>query len=281
VELAKLNQLRYDQILTVGVDCVGTYESCEFERLLDPPGAYLDDVLLAASSGSSDPPGKLSYRHACTICETPVPWNAAISIHTIGVDSKTHLLLEVADERLAQQLGLSTGADATGHLEATKKLSETRRQRRTEELNRFAEHLRANGGSPPVLEAFELCQRCHNCTVACPICYCKECLFRTATFAHEPRRYFGWANRKGAARLPGDTIAFQLTRLTHVTASCVGCGLCTSACPAHLPVDTIFQTVARETQELFSYVPGRDISEPLPAASFRQSEFVTLGESEH
>jgi formate dehydrogenase subunit beta len=281
VELAKLNQVRYDQLMTVGVDCVGTYEPYDFDRLPESPEAHLDNVLRAASTGCPDPPGDLSYRHACTICETPVPWNADISIHTIGVDSKNHLLLEVADESVAERLGLAAGADPSEHQAATRTLSETRHQRRTEELDRFAEHLRANGGSPPMLEEFEQCQRCHNCTVACPICYCKECLFRTATFAHEPRRYFGWASRKGAARLPGDTIAFQLTRLTHVTTSCVGCGLCTSACPAHLPVDTVFQTVARETQGLFGYVPGRDIGEALPAASFRQNEFVTLGESEH
>lgn len=279
VELAKLNQLRYDEFLTVGVDCVGTYEPHDW--LLNPSDTCLEDMLLAASAGNPDPPGDLAYRHACTICETPVPWNADISVHTIGIDSRNNLLIEVADDSLAERIGLLTGADTSEHLEMTRKLIEVRHQRRAEELDQFAAHLRANGGSPPILKEFEMCQRCHNCTVACPLCYCKECLFRTATFAHEPRRYLGWANRKGAARLPGDTIAFQLTRLTHVTASCVGCGLCTSACPAHLPVDTVFQTVARETQRLFDYVPGRDISEPLPAASFRQNEFVTLGESEH
>jgi formate dehydrogenase subunit beta len=135
-------------------------------------------------------------------------------------------------------------------------------------------------GSPGLMLDFEACQRCHNCTVACPICYCKECLFRTDSFRHEPRRYFGWAERKGAARLPGDTLTFQLTRLCHVTASCVGCGMCTSACPAELPVDLLFQTVARRTQALFDYVPGRSLQDPLPPATFERKEFVDLGEAQ-
>lgn len=281
VELAKLNQLRCDQLLTVGVDCVGTYELNDFERLAGEPGAYLDDVLQTAQQGRADPSGELAYRHACAICDTPTAWNPDISIHTIGVDSRTALLVEISDEALASRLGLPVGADPSEHLQAARALAETRHQRRTQALDEIAARMHANGGSPALLEEFELCQRCHNCTVACPICYCKECLFRTPTFAHEPRRYFGWASRKGAARLPGDAIAFQLTRLTHVTASCVGCGLCTSACPAHIPVDSIFQTVAREIQTLFDYVPGRDIGEALPAAGFRQNEFTALGESQH
>jgi formate dehydrogenase (coenzyme F420) beta subunit len=117
--------------------------------------------------------------------------------------------------------------------------------------------------------------------VACPICYCKECLFRTDVFDHQPERYLGWAQRKGAARLPGDATSFHLTRLMHVSISCVGCGLCTSACPAGLPVDAIFQSVARRTQALFNYVPGRDPAEPLPLAAFKQDEFSALGTSEH
>jgi formate dehydrogenase subunit beta len=69
-----------------------------------------------------------------------------------------------------------------------------------------------------------------------------------------------------------------LTRLCHVTASCVGCGLCTSGCPADLPVDALFQAVARRTQALFDYVPGRSLEDPLPPATFERKEFVDLGE---
>ena len=282
VELAKLNQIRYDQLLTIGLDCVGTYEVTDLKEAGDDPGAYLSSVLEAAQAASPDSPTDLAYRHACTICDNPVAWHTDISLHTIGVDTGTEILVEVADESLLEPLGLAAGADATAHRKAVESLHTTRHQHRETVLDAITAQMQTReDGTPGLIEEFEMCQRCHNCTVMCPICYCKECLFRTNTFAHEPRRYMGWAKRKGAARLPGDTITFQLTRLSHVTTSCVGCGLCTSACPAHLPVDALFQAVARQTQGLFDYVAGRDINEPLPTATFKQDEFMALGETEH
>jgi formate dehydrogenase subunit beta len=284
VELAKLQQVNYDQLLTVSIDCVGTHELADLQAAGEDmnPSEVMNAVLDACRKASPDAPGDLPYRHACTICETPLGWNADISIHTIGVGDKEQLLIEVSDESLLEKLGLTAGADASGHTQAVEALRATRRERREAELDTFeAEMAASDDGLPGLIEAFQTCQRCHNCTVVCPICYCKECLFRTATMEYEPDRYFRWAKRKGVARLPGDTIAFQLTRLAHVSVSCVGCGVCTSGCPSHLPIDTLFQTVARRTQALIDYVPGHNIEDPLPRASYRQEEFVELGRSEH
>jgi formate dehydrogenase subunit beta len=122
---------------------------------------------------------------------------------------------------------------------------------------------------------FAACQRCHNCMVACPICYCKECLFRTAAFDHEQGRYLRWAGRKGATRLPADTVLFHLTRLNHMSTSCVGCGLCESACPSNIPLTVLLRTVSSQTQALFDYVPGRRLDEEIPLMSFREAELET------
>lgn len=284
IELAKLNQVQLDQILTVGIDCPGTYETPDYQNAAEDPDAWLAKVLGAAREGNPDSPHDLPYRPACEICDTPVPWNANIAVHTIGVDTGQHILVAIDDEALVEPLGLEplseSGTDAARR-QVVEALQSARAERRQTALDEMAAALvPQEDGTPGLLALFETCQRCHNCTTACPICYCKQCLFRTRTFEHESRRYFGWAARKGAARLPGDTVAFQLTRLSHVTTSCVGCGLCTSACPADLPVDRLFQTVAREVQALFDYVPGRDPEETLPTTTFREDEFVTLGKRE-
>ncbi len=276
VELAKLRQLDLAQIVTVGIDCVGTVEGSTLYAPADPEAisqAILESARLATPDG---PPGA-PYRPACAICATPVAWNADISLHFIGVPPEQGLLVEAADEACLERLQLETGADALIHRQAVGTLIEQRSARRRATLDAVSEQLHGEA-VPGMVSAFAACQRCFNCTVACPICFCKQCLFRTEVFSHEPQRYLGWSRCRGAARLPGDTIAFQLTRLTHVTTSCVGCGLCTSACPAGLPVDSIFQTAARQTQALFDYVPGRDIAEPLPVATFKQDEFAALGE---
>jgi len=122
------------------------------------------------------------------------------------------------------------------------------------------------------------CVRCHNCMTVCPICYCKTCLFKSPTFDHEPMQYMNWAQRKGAYRLPADTTLFHLTRLNHMVLSCVGCGMCTSDCPAELPVGLVFRAIGQEVQEAFDYVPGRSVEDPLPMITFREDEWMEVGE---
>ena len=66
-----------------------------------------------------------------------------------------------------------------------------------------------------------------------------------------------------------------MVRLSHMAASCVGCGLCESACPSRLPVATLFRNAGAEIQQLFGYIPGRDEKELPPVASFREEELKT------
>ena len=109
------------------------------------------------------------------------------------------------------------------------------------------------------LDRFSTCIRCHNCMVACPICYCKECVFKTAVFEHDGDQFLRWADRKGEIRMPTDTLIFHLIRMSHMVTSCIGCGLCDSACPSRLPVASLFRSVGDKIQKMFQYVPGRDI----------------------
>jgi formate dehydrogenase subunit beta len=87
-----------------------------------------------------------------------------------------------------------------------------------------------------------------------------------------------WARRKGAYRLPADTALFHLTRLNHMVLSCIGCGMCTSDCPAELPVGVVFRAIGQETQQVFAYEPGRDVEEPLPLITFQEDEWMDVGE---
>jgi len=122
------------------------------------------------------------------------------------------------------------------------------------------------------------CVRCHNCMVNCPICYCRECIFRTPTFEHESQLYYQWAERKGTVRLLPDTLLFHLTRLNHMATSCVGCGVCSEACPVGIEVGTVFQAVGEKVQALFDYHPGRSLGEAAPVQEFREDELTSLGE---
>jgi formate dehydrogenase subunit beta len=123
---------------------------------------------------------------------------------------------------------------------------------------------------------FATCVNCYNCRVACPVCYCKECVFVTDVFNHDPSQYLQWANRKGIIKMPTDTLFYHLTRLTHMSTACVGCGQCSNACPNDIPVMELFRMVAQGTQLAFDYEAGRSLEEAPPMSVFREDEFAEV-----
>jgi formate dehydrogenase subunit beta len=149
--------------------------------------------------------------------------------------------------------------------------------RTAERDRRFAEFGERVCDPRSLLSEFATCIRCQNCMVTCPICYCKECIFRTDTFHHPSPRYWDWSERKGGVRLPSDTLLFHVTRLLHMAHACVSCGMCSDACPVGIPVADIFCAVGRRLQNSFGYVPGRDPDEEMIIATFREDELGKLG----
>ncbi len=290
VELVKLQQASLDKVILIGVDCLGTYEVTDYARLIeagvDPTAEVLAAVaagqlknLLAADLESAAKGYQL--RAACRMCEKPVPggpdvYRPDVIIGFFGVDPGRQILIEASDA-LAEKLGLEAAEPPARRPELIERLIAGRTAERDRMFAAFRERVTDMDG---LLAEFSTCIRCYNCMGACPICYCKECIFRTPTFDHASPQYFRWAERKGSIRLPTDTLLFHLTRLNHMSTSCVGCGLCESACPSELPVALIFRAVGQETQAIFDYHPGRSLEEEVPVATFREDELTELGERE-
>jgi len=80
------------------------------------------------------------------------------------------------------------------------------------------------------------------------------------------------AARKGAIRMPSDTVLYHITRMNHMITSCVGCGQCESGCPSRVPLTAIFRSMAQKVQALYDYVPGRSLEEPPPVTTFKEKE---------
>jgi formate dehydrogenase subunit beta len=190
------------------------------------------------------------------------------------VNPSKQVLIESNDD-LAEKLDLEAAEVPAGRKEIIGRLIAERTAERDRVFAAFREQVTGMDG---LLAEFSTCIRCYNCMGACPICYCKECIFRTPTFDHASPQYFRWAERKGSIRLPTDTLLFHLTRLNHMATSCVGCGMCESACPSELPVALIFRAVGQETQAIFDYHPGQSLEEEVPVAVFREDELTELGE---
>jgi formate dehydrogenase subunit beta len=283
VELVKLQQANLDDMVTISVDCLGTYDVPVYAAMCADgadgrhPAVDMAALLATAQSGELAPQGGYVFRDACQMCEKPHYEGADVTLELFGADLTAGIPVSLPDE-MAATLGLEPAeADDQGRAlrnEVVEKVVAARTQVRDA---RFAE-IRQQLDEEGVEGVLAACVRCHNCMTVCPICYCKTCLFKSPVFDHEPMLYMSWAQRKGAYRLPADTTLFHLTRLNHMVLSCVGCGMCTSDCPAELPVGRVFRAIGQEVQQVFDYEPGCDVEEPLPLVTFREDEWMEVGE---
>jgi len=276
IELVKFLQVKLDQLIIIGVDCLGTYEASDYAKIAREKGngvSITGELLKGAKEGKIEPQDGNNLRLACQICEYPSPQNADISIGLFGHDPQKEIFFHVT-EQLASELAekgiLATTDDGSSSRDSViERLTEERIKKRDEVFDAFRSQTKNLGD---LMDTLSTCIRCHNCMVACPICYCKECVFRTPTLEHKADQFLRWADRKGGIRMPTDTLLFHLIRLSHMVTSCIGCGLCDSACPNDLPVATLFRAVGHKVQALFDYVPGRSVDDEPPVATFREDE---------
>ena len=271
VELTKLHQITLEHVTIIGMDCLGTYEVPDYAAMVRA-GQNPDGIWDGAEEGEPALVEGYQVRAACQMCEHPVAAHADIRIGLIGLDYPHQVLVE-SEKDLLLPLEMESG-DFAGREEVVDSLIERRVAAKDHMFSAWRDEINS---IPSLLERFSTCIRCHNCMIACPICYCKECIFRTPTFDHDSEQYFRWADRKGALRMPTDTLLFHITRLNHMATSCIGCGMCDSACPSHLPVATLFRTTAERVQALFDYEAGRSLDEEVPLATFREDELQDLG----
>ena len=279
IELVKFLQVKLDKLILIGVDCLGTYEPLDYAKMSREKGEGVSTtggLLEGAKEGRINPQDGYNVRLACQICEYPNPQNADIIIGLFGHDPQREIFIQVRDQ-LASELtekGILATADgeSASRDKVIERLTEERIKRRDEVFDAFRS---GTGSLGDLMDALSTCIRCHNCMVACPICYCKECVFRTPTVEHKADQFLRWADRKGGIRMPTDTLLFHLIRLSHMVTSCIGCGLCDSACPNDLPVATLFRAVGHEVQGMFDYTPGRSVDEEPPVATFKEDELQT------
>ena len=274
VELMKLKQVAPESLLLIGVDCPGTYKAAGF-RNVRGKDADFDNRHVREQSGYAE---NVNFRTACQMCEYPKPLVFDLNVGFVGMDPDKELWIEAATDKgkaLLEGVELDAQDEPQKRKQALEKLSAARKARtavRIEELDK------AMMGPEKLVEYFADCLNCHNCMKVCPVCYCRECFFDSDTFQRDIAEHVRVSLRKGATRMPSETLLFHLTRMNHMMASCVQCGICEDSCPVTIGLATLFKKVSQNAQKEFDYVSGRSLDEPLPLVTFRESEFLKIGE---
>lgn len=277
VELVKLKQGTMDDVILVGMDCYGAYGNRDYPRFNngDAHGATLR-FYQNVTSGKGTAFEDFDISPACKACEHPIPENADLLIGLVGVDTSNHMLLKANSskgEALLDKMKLSEASEPEGRAKAIEALVSDRTAYRDQ---MFTETGEATADIEKLTTYLSNCVNCYNCRVACPVCYCKECVFVTDVFDHDPVQYLRWAKRKGIIKMPTDTVFYHITRLAHMSTACIGCGQCSNACPNNIPVMEIFRTVANYTQKAFDYEAGHSVEDDPPMSVFREGEFREL-----
>lgn len=91
--------------------------------------------------------------------------------------------------------------------------------------------------------AFSRCIKCYGCRDVCPMCFCKECSLEEESLVQ-------------TGEIPPEVPLFHWIRAVHMAGRCIDCGLCEEACPADIPLRTLYKKVADILDEQFHYRPG-------------------------
>ncbi len=90
---------------------------------------------------------------------------------------------------------------------------------------------------------FDRCIKCYGCRNVCPVCFCNVCTLEEDSLIR-------------TGDLPPENPMFHLTRAIHMAGRCIDCNLCTEACPAEIPLRTLYKGIAKIVRDEFGYVTG-------------------------
>ncbi len=266
VELYKREQLPLDDIILISMDCPGAVPLKDYVE-----NAEEGEELFGKMLAGEEEPG----REICRSCDHFSHTAADVHLGTLGVPAGNVVVVptSAAGEAAAEALGLGE-AGPVDEWEAEVEKRTASRRRAREEARRA---LREEAAGPEQLAAtLARCIGCHACRSVCPVCFCRQCYFDSEALKVPAANTLARAQRKGAARLPADTFLFHLGRMAHMSLSCVSCGACEDACPAHVPVAQLFDLVAGNTQAVFDYEAGRDRVEPVPTTYYEEDELAGI-----
>ncbi|MCK5164112.1 MAG: 4Fe-4S dicluster domain-containing protein [Desulfobacula sp.] len=276
IELIKLKQGSRQELILIGIDCPKALTLSDYAAYVEKDPLEDDTFIEHAFSDQTETLNGFHYSSACRTCENPFPVNTDMSIILHGVDLSNGMIVESGSEKgekILERLDMQQASEPAKRHEIVAQINKANAAAN----QAMIEDITQKTDSIVKLNAFfDRCINCYNCRNMCPVCYCKECVFNTDVFYHQPVQYHQWAEKKGIVKLPTDTVFFHLTRIAHISHACVGCGQCSNACPSDINVFELFKSVAQQTQAAFEYSPGINENDPPPLSVFYEKEFEDI-----
>lgn len=228
VEKRKRETIPEERLLTIGVDCLGTYPMDDYQWRAERKGSRerlaWESLHFARQGGIA----AYRFRSACQACRTPVSSEADINIGVIGLPVRQKIIVEVSGTLSAKML---TGD--TIDIEQDQSLFDQREyiiakllQRSSQTRRRLADNLDSilPRDVDALVKQFEACGDCRECFETCPLCA-----------AEYPAK-----NESGL---------YRREQVKDWMISCAGCGMCEQACPNHLPLVAIFNQIREQLIE--------------------------------
>ncbi len=243
-EMVKHNSFTLDNILTICVDCLGTFPPDEYAwraKRKESTHNLPKDTYTFAKQGSV-----LAYRYrsVCQICISPEAKEADANIHVFGLPLRKTILVESHLSGLSRRFQL----DGIPYSVTSDRLIQQHERIIAKTINQHQctkEELAQNLGEllpkniNEIIVQLEDCGSCQNCMDVCPIC---------------------------AVDFPRKDKSFRYHRedIMRWLISCAGCGICEQVCLKQLPLGIIFSHICEQLKLEYSSQTGSSTKDPLP-----------------
>ena len=269
IELAKLEQVHLENVSLFSFDCPGALPLSDYVQ--NPKsGEEIFESFFTENKWNEE-----SIKPICKMCDNFSLPNCDLHFGILGTEKDNLLLIpnSFKGEGVLNEMGIAFKNDLS---EWKKKVDEIKKEKEKIKKETYHNIQPMVEGLDNLVQTFAKCIGCHNCMSVCPICYCRQCYFDSEVSKFTSDNYLLRAEKRGAIRFPTDIILFHTGRMSHMSLSCVSCGMCEDVCPTSIPVAQIFSYVADKTQKAFEYQPGRDTGEPLPLKEYKEEELQEL-----
>ncbi|NQV19198.1 MAG: 4Fe-4S binding protein [Armatimonadetes bacterium] len=267
IELTKLKQIELEDVILFSYDCIGALPMQDY--IADPENneKKFDKILEEDNWNSKD------LKPVCNICDK---FSLSASDVHFGLKDNEIIILSNSEkgEKLLSENKIEDKKDDKIWAEKINKIKIEKSKSRQKS---FKEIKIMTDGFTNLQDTFAHCIGCHNCGTVCPICYCRQCYFDSSVSKPNSDVKLIRAENKGALAFPLDRLMFHIGRMSHMSLSCVSCGLCSDACPVDIPVANIFSYMANETQKTFEYSAGESVGDALPMRDYKLDELGELG----